>query len=182
VRTFYQDNRGCAAREAIGSVVDLTTRRSAAFSASDADLQLAEPRVFLNGTRKVPTGTGMRSVRGPLVWIYFPEHDRYSLSLAPRAGFDFKKAGEVRGTDLHHRRRRHQARIHRPDGLRRFRLHDLRPPRPRLRAGFRTPERRASDRLGQRRRVIGPKTPVKMIFQVHQGENTKNNGGYRRWS
>jgi hypothetical protein len=66
------------------------------FSAADAEFQILRPRaVILNGT--VQGEPILRNVRGPLVWIYIPDHGRYILSLTPRPGLDFAKAGEVRG-------------------------------------------------------------------------------------
>jgi hypothetical protein len=65
------------------------------FSVSDAELQIAQPRVTLN--RRLQEGLAWRYVHGSLVWIYFPDHGRYILSLIPRANLSFKKAGEVRG-------------------------------------------------------------------------------------
>jgi hypothetical protein len=66
------------------------------FSAADAELQLTQPRVTLNGAAQSTTGR-MFSANGHLVWLYFPNHGRYVLSLAPRPDLDFKLAGEVRG-------------------------------------------------------------------------------------
>jgi hypothetical protein len=65
-----------------------------AFSAADAEMQIVQSRVSLNGTMKGVIG---RSVRGSLVWLYLPGHGRYVLSLTPRPGLDFQQAGEVRG-------------------------------------------------------------------------------------
>jgi hypothetical protein len=66
------------------------------FSAADAEFQILQPRaVFLNGA--LEGAPILRNIRGPLVWIYLPKHGRYILSLAPRPGLDFIKAGEVRG-------------------------------------------------------------------------------------
>jgi hypothetical protein len=66
------------------------------FTAADAEFQILQPRgVFLNGA--LEGAPIMRNIRGPLVWIYLPKHGRYILSLAPRPGLDFIKAGEVRG-------------------------------------------------------------------------------------
>jgi hypothetical protein len=67
------------------------------FSATDAELQIAQPRVTLNGTSQNSATRGAANVRGSLVWFYLPDHGRYVLSLAPRPDLDFKKAGEVRG-------------------------------------------------------------------------------------
>jgi hypothetical protein len=66
------------------------------FSAADAELQIGLVRsVTLNGARQAPVS--FRNVRGPLLWLYVPDHGRYVFSLTPRPGLDFKEAGEVRG-------------------------------------------------------------------------------------
>jgi hypothetical protein len=67
------------------------------FSAADAELQISQPRVTLNGAPQNTATRGAANVRGSLVWFYLPEHGRYILSLAPRPDLDFQKAGEVRG-------------------------------------------------------------------------------------
>ena len=68
------------------------------FSVADADLQLVQPRLTLNGRPQVTSGpASVHNSRGSLVWLYFPDHGRYILSLAPHADLGFKKAGEVRG-------------------------------------------------------------------------------------
>lgn len=64
------------------------------FSAGDAELQIVQCRVSLNGALQGVIG---HTVRGSLVWLYLPGHGRYVLSLTPRAGLDFKQSGEVRG-------------------------------------------------------------------------------------
>jgi hypothetical protein len=65
------------------------------FSITDAELQIVQPRLTLN--RKLQDGLAWRYVHGALVWLYFPEHGRYILSLVPHPSLGFKKAGEVRG-------------------------------------------------------------------------------------
>lgn len=65
------------------------------FSISDAELQIFQPRITLN--RRLQDGLAWRYVHGSLVWLYFPDHGRYVLSLIPRTNLGFKKAGEVRG-------------------------------------------------------------------------------------
>ena len=66
------------------------------YSAADAELQITQPFVSVNGNDDSPLRTP-HAARGSLVWVYVPKHGRYILSLAPRTGLDFKKAGEVRG-------------------------------------------------------------------------------------
>jgi hypothetical protein len=67
------------------------------FSADDAELQIVQPRVTLNGSIQNPVEARLGNARGSLVWFYLPNHGRYVLSLGPRPDLDFKKAGEVRG-------------------------------------------------------------------------------------
>ncbi len=67
------------------------------FSAADAEMQLAQPRVTLNGTPQSAASRGAANSRGSLVWFYLPDRGRYVLSLAPRPDLDFIQAGEVRG-------------------------------------------------------------------------------------
>ncbi len=67
------------------------------FSAGDAELQIVACRLSVNGSLKGVIG---HTVRGSLVWLYLPGHGRYVLSLAPRAGLDFKQSGEVRGGSI----------------------------------------------------------------------------------
>ena len=63
------------------------------FSIADAELVLTDPRVTVNGRRQVTPP--IDRIRGPLVWLYLPEHGRYVFSLVMRP--DFKQAGEIRG-------------------------------------------------------------------------------------
>lgn len=65
-----------------------------AYSAADAEMQIVQSRLSLNGAMKGVIG---RSVHGSLVWLYLPGHGRYILSLTPRPGLAFKQSGEVRG-------------------------------------------------------------------------------------
>jgi hypothetical protein len=67
------------------------------FSAADAELQIIQPRVTLNGTLQAPISPRLGDARGPLIWIYLPGHGRYVLSLGSHTDLDFRKAGEVRG-------------------------------------------------------------------------------------
>jgi hypothetical protein len=63
------------------------------FSITDAEIVLTDPRVTVNGRRQITPP--IDRIRGPLVWLYLPEHGRYVLSLVARP--DFKQAGEIRG-------------------------------------------------------------------------------------
>jgi hypothetical protein len=86
------------------------------FTAADAEMTLAAPRVTINGTlqqaqRTIPppgipnavvagqppiASVAQRST-GALLWLYLPGRGRYILSLVPRPELDFKVAGEFRG-------------------------------------------------------------------------------------
>jgi len=70
------------------------------FTAEDAELRLAEPRVTLNGKLLDATGDFGGGVSGALAWFYLADRGRYILSLVPRSHLGFQKAGEVRGTSL----------------------------------------------------------------------------------
>jgi hypothetical protein len=79
------------------------------FSAGDAEMRLAQPRLTINGIEESFTQTqtgpgGMltsiplnRNASGQLVWFYVPGKGRYILSLIARPELEFKKAGELRG-------------------------------------------------------------------------------------
>jgi hypothetical protein len=70
------------------------------FTAADAEMQIGQPRVTLNGAVQSTTVRGLARVNGSLVWFYLPGRGRYVLSLAPRPELDFQKAGEVRGGSI----------------------------------------------------------------------------------
>jgi hypothetical protein len=71
------------------------------FSVNDAELQIKEPQVTINGQIQGTTATAYGStVSGPVVWFYLRGRGRYFLSLVPRAEIGFRKAGEVRGRSL----------------------------------------------------------------------------------
>lgn len=65
------------------------------FSAGDAEMQIRQPRITLNGGAQ-PLALAP-NVGGSLIWLYLPGHGRYVLSLTPRPELKFKQAGEVRG-------------------------------------------------------------------------------------
>jgi hypothetical protein len=89
------------------------------FTAADAEMTLAAPRVMINGTLQqaqrtisplgipnavvavVPGQPPIASVAhrstGALLWLYLPGRGRYILSLVARPELDFKVAGEFRG-------------------------------------------------------------------------------------
>jgi len=67
------------------------------------DLQMAEAELRVNGRPAWPGTTeeeavgGGASVQGDVLWVEIPGHGRVFLSLAPRAGYPFKKTGVVAG-------------------------------------------------------------------------------------
>lgn len=68
------------------------------FLATDADFEIFEPQVTLNGKFQTASGPGsLHDVRSALPWFYFPDHGRFILSLTPRADLGFRKTGELRG-------------------------------------------------------------------------------------
>jgi hypothetical protein len=70
------------------------------FTAADAEMQIRQPRVTLNGAAQSTAGRGPAVANGSLTWFYLPGRGRYILSLAPRPELDFQKAGEVRGGSI----------------------------------------------------------------------------------
>lgn len=70
------------------------------FSAADAEMQIRQPRIMVNGAPQ-PVGIGSPSgAQGTLLWFYLPGRGRYVLSLAPHPELDFRKAGELRGGSI----------------------------------------------------------------------------------
>ena len=63
------------------------------FQLDDVSINLTKPAVFVNG-RKVDEWGG--AIAGPVVWFSPPGHGRILLTLRPRQGYDFHKAGEIR--------------------------------------------------------------------------------------
>ena len=76
------------------------------FSAEDASLTLAEPRVNISfhsspdGKLVEYTAGSDREISGPAVWFSLRNRGRFILSLVPHPELGFRKAGEVRGTSL----------------------------------------------------------------------------------
>jgi hypothetical protein len=71
------------------------------YSAEDAEIELVQPRVSVDGaSQDTTTARATESASGALVWFYLPNRGRYVLSLAPRPELGFVKAGEVRGGSI----------------------------------------------------------------------------------
>jgi hypothetical protein len=68
------------------------------FRGEDSDMRIWHPSAIVNGN----PGFSARSstADGPLPWFYLPGRGRYVLSLLPRQGAGFIKAGEIRGSTI----------------------------------------------------------------------------------
>ncbi len=66
------------------------------FQVSDVLLHIFDPSLRLNGADVLPAVTvADRALRSRLVWLAFPGHGRFLLSLSPHPGYAFQKAGVV---------------------------------------------------------------------------------------
>jgi hypothetical protein len=75
--------------------------RARDFTVEDAELNLKDPQISVNGRVLVaPTGDYTGGVTAAIVWFYLPERGRYFLSLVRHPPHRFQKAGEVRGSTL----------------------------------------------------------------------------------
>ena len=63
------------------------------FTVADAELTLAEPRVFLNGKLEAEESSGGMS--GAVTWLYLEGHGRFVLSLIPNDKLGFVRNGVV---------------------------------------------------------------------------------------
>ncbi len=70
------------------------------FTANDAELRLASPRVSVNGAFSEASAQVRGDESGSLVWIYLPNRGRFVLSIVPRPAQGFRRAGEARGSSL----------------------------------------------------------------------------------
>ncbi|HXB69569.1 MAG TPA: hypothetical protein VNY05_15060 [Candidatus Acidoferrales bacterium] len=62
------------------------------FAVADAELMLAEPRLFLNGKLEAEDSAG---VSGTVIWLYLMGHGRFVLSLIPHDKLGFVRNGVV---------------------------------------------------------------------------------------
>lgn len=61
-------------------------------------LQVTNSHLLINGQDMVGTVKGFGpGLVGSLLWFYLPNYGRFVLSLTPREGYDFRKAGVVQG-------------------------------------------------------------------------------------
>lgn len=79
----------------------LELRKTAArdFYDADAPLQIAAPRLSLNGVQQ-EVGANAGDLAGTLIWCYVPGRGRFVLSLSPRAELGFARGGELQGGSL----------------------------------------------------------------------------------
>jgi hypothetical protein len=66
------------------------------FAVSDVTLNVATPMVWLVNGQEVRSSMSFRKAEGSALWLYFPGHGRFILSLAPHPRFDFRRAGAIR--------------------------------------------------------------------------------------
>lgn len=65
-------------------------------SVEDAPMHISNPAMSVDG-RPVPSAAKAGEISGSLTWFYFPGAGRFILSLAPRSGQGFVKAGTING-------------------------------------------------------------------------------------
>ena len=70
------------------------------FTPADAEIELSEPRLSINGQPFRGTENYRGSISGPAVWIDIDGHGRFVFSLAPRPDLGLHRAGEIRGTTM----------------------------------------------------------------------------------
>ncbi len=68
------------------------------FRLEDAELELADGELRINGTKLDLAGGG--GMRGNPLWMYLEGRGRYVFTLLPRLDLGFVKAGEVRGQEM----------------------------------------------------------------------------------
>lgn len=72
------------------------------FTVDAIELKMTASNLLINGrssslSEKDSLGYG---VKGTLIWFYAPNHGRFILSLAPRDGYNFQKAGTIQGNKI----------------------------------------------------------------------------------
>ncbi len=69
------------------------------FSPDDAELNVSSGNLYINGKPVSGTPT-VGDANGPIVWFYYPGKGRFIVSLTPREGYAFQKAGAIRGNRI----------------------------------------------------------------------------------
>jgi hypothetical protein len=72
------------------------------YYADDAELAVTRPRVRVNGAMLARDAVAVmpETIRGPVLWVYFPGYGRYVLSLHGHADLGFEDTGEAAGNSL----------------------------------------------------------------------------------
>jgi hypothetical protein len=71
------------------------------YEVSDVLLHVVVPSLKVNGAETTASLTiADRALHGRLIWLSIPGHGKFLLSLCPRAGYGFQKAGVVNGSRL----------------------------------------------------------------------------------
>jgi hypothetical protein len=70
------------------------------FTPADAEIDLSEPRLSINGQPFKGTRNMAGGVSGPAIWMDIDGHGRFVFSLAPRPDLGMSRAGEIRGTTM----------------------------------------------------------------------------------
>jgi hypothetical protein len=83
----------------VGMQTHMLLRQDAARDsyADDAEFNIAEPRLRVNGLTQDPAAHP-DALQGLVLWVHVPGHGRFELSFKPNPGFE--KAGEVAGNSL----------------------------------------------------------------------------------
>jgi hypothetical protein len=64
------------------------------FGVTNVELAMKNFQLRIDG-EPVKTASARRDCRGALLWFYLPGQGRFIVSLAPRAGYDFRKVGMI---------------------------------------------------------------------------------------
>lgn len=71
------------------------------FSIDAVEMKITASRLAINGTpANENSGKFGIGLTGALIWFYAPLQGRFILSLAPLEGYDFQKAGTIRGNKI----------------------------------------------------------------------------------
>ncbi len=78
-----------------------SSRQTRDFSVDAVELKINSSRLIING-KPVNENSGKFGigVMGALIWFYAPRQGRFILSLTPREGYDFQKAGTIQGNKI----------------------------------------------------------------------------------
>jgi hypothetical protein len=78
------------------TVPDSDSEEPKDFTVNDVTLNFAAPLVYLVNGQEMRSRMAFRAAGGSALWLYFPGHGRFILSIAPYPGYDFRKAGAIR--------------------------------------------------------------------------------------